>query len=140
MRWNIHNEYINSIPKKELSQKIEKKGLTRFIIDTIINNSEKDDTITFFANDKNFIEKIVKKIVCLCHCKGFVFGTATENHKCIYKNNHININKLEGKYWYFTFSKVSFNTENKSITSYYFNFINKNKNYNLNLILDEDMN
>ena len=140
MKWNIHNEYIDSIPKKKLNKEIEKTGLTHFILDTIINNDKDNDTITFLTNNKNFLEKTVKKIVSLCFLKNIILKMAVEDHKCIYKAD-----PLENKSnWCFSFSKVSFDSDIKSTVCYYFNFIkndDKNdKSFHLTLMLDEDMN
>ena len=147
MKWNLHNEYIESIPKKKLNRKIEKSGLTHFIIDTIVNNKKNNDTITFLTNNNSFLEKTVKKIVGLCYKKEIRLNTAIDNHNCIYQyDKYDQHDQLKDDYknnnndWYFTFSKVSFDSDNKNTICYYFNFVNKNRNFHLTLMLDEDMN
>ena len=138
MKWNLHNEYIESIPKKKLSEKIEKNGLTKLIIDTITQNQKNNDTIMFLTDNKNFLEKIVKKIVSLCYERNILLDTAMDNHKCVYQNNKDNEYNYNYE-WYFTFSKVSSDSHNKNTICYYFNFVNKNRNFHLTLMLDENM-
>ena len=138
MKWNLHNEYIESIPKKKLSKTIEKNGLTQLIIDTIIQNQKNNDTIMFMTDNDIFLEKIVKKIVSLCYERNIRMDTAMDNHRCIYQDRKDD--ECNYKYeWYFTFSKVSFDSDNKNAICYYFNFVNKNRNFHLTLMLDENM-
>ena len=135
MKWNLHNEYIESISKKKLNKQIEKAGLTHFIIDLIIENQKNNDSITFLTDNKLFLEKTVKKIVSLCYERDIRFELAMDNHNCIYQDN----NEIDNHEWYFTFSKVSFDSNRKTTICYYFNFVNKNRNFHLTLMLDENM-
>ena len=139
MKWNVHNEYIDSIPKKKLNKEIEKSGLTHFILDTIINNDKNNDTITFLTNNKKFLEKTVKKIIGLCYSKNIQLNTIIDEHECLYQSVDID----EFNSWQFTVNKVSFESDVKSTVCYYFNFIkndtNNDKNFHLTLMLDEDM-
>ncbi len=143
MKWNLHNEHIDSIPKKKLNKQIESSGLTHFLLESIINNKKNNDTFTFLTDNKNFLEKTVKKIVGLCYSKEIRLDAAMDNHEFIYQyNKHGGIKedmKIDNS-WYFTFSKVSFDGDTKSTVCYYFNFVNNDKNFHLSLMLDEDMN
>ena len=138
MKWNLHNEYIESLPKKMLSKKIEKNGLTQLIIDTITYNKKNNDSITFLTDNNNFLEKIVKQIVSLCYERNIRLDTAMDNHNCVYHDDKDNEYNYDYE-WYFTFSKVSFDSDNKNTICYYFNFVNKNRNFHLTLMLDENM-
>lgn len=134
MKWNLHNEYIESIPKKKLNKKIGKKGMSPFIIDVIIKNKKNNDAIILLTDNKIFLEQTVKKLVSICYQKDIRFDTAMDNHNCIYQDNQLNTED-----WYFTMNKVSFNSNMKMNICYYFNFVNKNRNFHLTLMLDENM-
>lgn len=134
MKWNLHNEYIESIPKKKLNKKIGKEGISPFIIDVIIKNKKNNDTIILLTDNKIFLEQTVKKLVSICYQKDIRFNTAMDNHNCIYQDNQLNTED-----WYFTMNKVSFNSNMKMNICYYFNFVNKNRNFHLTLMLDENM-
>jgi len=140
MKWNVHNEYIDSIPKKKLNKEIEKNGLTHFILDRIINNDKNNDTITFLTDNKTFLEKTVKKIIGLCYSKNIKLHMIIDEHECLYQSDSIDDNYNN---WHFTVSKVSFDSDSKSTICYYFNFIKNHndddKNFHLTLMLDEDM-
>ena len=137
MKWNLHNEYIESIPKKELNKQIEKAGISPFIIDMIIKNRKNNDSITLLTDNKTFLEKTVKKLVALCYERNIHFDTAMDNHKCIYQTD-LELNQTDNE-WCFTVNKVSFNSNRKMTICYYFNFVNQNRNFHLTMMLDENM-
>lgn len=139
MRWNLHNEYIESIPKKKLNKQIEKAGISPFIIDTIIKNQKNNDSITLLTDNRLFLEKTVKKIVSICYERDIRFELAMDNHKCIYQDNQLTDSDSDTHEWYFTVNKVSFDSNRKTTICYYFNFVNQNRNFHLTMMLDENM-
>jgi hypothetical protein len=144
MKWDLHNEVIDKIPKKKLNKEIKKSGLTKFILDSIINTKNNNDTTTFLTNNQVFLEKTIKKIVSLCYSKNIKLYSAIDNHEYVYmmddfEGSDENIFEDHNRQWYFTFSKVAYEADNNSTICYYFNFIKQSKNYHLTLMLDKDM-
>lgn len=138
MKWYLENSNNCVKLHNKLENSISRDNFSVEFFNLIFPYIKSDAAITFRSDNVQYIDREVNKIISLCYSKNFTFDVANDNHIPLYKSKRIIEKKpRDNNIWYFTFSKLSYLSDND--IAYHFNFSKNKVNVHLILMLDNNM-
>ena len=133
MKWRIENR--DSLKRHifiQLMKGIKDGNFSNTILNSVLEHADYDTKVILSTDNKKYNDRLINKIISLCHENNFIFEVMKDNNNPIYKNNQ----PKEFNEWYFMLSKLNFRSK---CEAYHVHFSTWAKNYHLIVLYDNEI-